>query len=124
MKSTINRLKSVIGVLVFMHLYGDLAAQCTQQIEVSGVAFDEARAHATVELRIIADEAYKGQILRIEGTSQTLTRSFSGSGKQSFSFSDLDINNEIFYRVVIEYEGEKNFLCKRRVKDILKTDTK
>lgn len=124
MKSTINRLTFAIGVLVFMHLYGDLTAQCAQKIEVSGVIFDEARTRASVEIRIIADEAYEGQLLRIDGTHQTLTRTFSGSGEQSFSFSDLDINNEVFYRVVIEYTGEEKFLCKRRVKDILLTDTK
>ena len=85
---------------------------------------DNEKSQVDFDIRVIADESYTGQLFRIEGTLQTEVTSFSGSSERSFTFSDLQSNNEIFYRVIIEYTGEEKFLCRRRVKDILITDTK
>ena len=107
-----------------MHLSGDLLAQCNQRIEVSKIVTDEQQTRLDFDLKVEAQQAYNGQLVRIEGTDQVLIRSFSGSGEASFTFNDLAMNKNSFYRVIIEYEGEEKFLCKRRVKDIVITDTK
>ena len=124
MKSFTKRLQLLIGIVALAFAYGDLAAQCKQRIEVSNIVADNEKSQVDFDIRVIADESYTGQLFRIEGTLQTEVTSFSGSSERSFTFSDLQSNNEIFYRVIIEYTGEEKFLCRRRVKDILITDTK
>ena len=124
MKSTTNRLKAIIGILVCMQSYGHLQAQCSQKVEVSNVVTDDRKTQASFDVKVIANEVYNGQILKIDGTRQSVFKSFSGSGERSFSFEDLAPGNDMFYRVVIEYAREEKFLCKRRVTDIAITDTK
>ena len=123
MKLCANRIKAILGIVVLMHLSIDVLAQCNQRIEVSKIVTDEQEGRIDFELKVEADQIYKGQVVKIEGIDQVVIKSFSGSGHASFAFKALAINEDSFYRVIIEYEGEERFLCKRRVKDIL-TDTK
>lgn len=123
MKSSKNRTLTFIGILVFTQLPGNLLAQCSQRIEISNVVADQDRTNGTFDLKVVAKGLFNGQLVSIEGTHQVLVKSFSGSGEEFFSFAELNPDKEIFYRVIIEFEGEEKFLCKRRVKDIVITDT-
>ena len=122
-----NSIKALLGIAVLMHFSpGNVLAQCSQRVEVSNIVTDEQETRLAFKVDVVAQaqQIYNGQLVKIDGTDQVLIRSFSGSGDDSFDFTDLVVNNESFYRVIIEYEGEEQFLCKRRVKDIVITDTK
>ncbi len=73
-----------------------------------------------VELKVQAQGTFKVQLMEITSVHQKLIESLSGNGTKSFSFTNLLKGN--YYRVVVEFDNEEKFLCKRKVEDIDLTD--
>ena len=123
MNSCLYRLVAFATLFAVLQFEADLLAQCSQRIEISNITVDQKQSSAKFDLKVIAQTTYHGQLYRIDETNEVLIQSFSGSGERLFSFDNLQFGKDGFYRVVIEYAGEDKFLCKRRVKDIVVTDT-
>jgi hypothetical protein len=122
MKLSKNPIITIVLVLISVHLYRDVLAQCNHRITITNVDADKKKADGQFDLKVVSGGSFKGQLIRIEGTNESTIGSFSGSGAKSFTFSQLNFSREIFYRVGIEFEGEEKLLCKRQVKDIVITD--
>lgn len=123
MNSCLYRIVAFAAVFAVLQIECDLLAQCSQRIEISNIVRDDNQSKANFDVKVIAQTTYSGQLFRIDGTNEVLIRTFSGSGERLFSFQDLKMTEDGFYRLVIEYAGEDKFLCKRRVKDVVVTDT-
>jgi hypothetical protein len=115
---------TIVVILIFMHLYGGLLAQCNDKIKITEVVADQEKATGQFDVTVVAEGSFKGQLISIEGTNEVIAESFWGTGAKSFTFAELNLSKINFYRVVIEFADEQKFLCKRRVKDIVIPDIK
>ncbi len=101
------------------------AAQCSHKIDVKDVKVDERRMIGSFSLDVNTSSAFKGSIIQLRGTSQQITESFSGNGYKEFSFTKLEIADDIRYRAMVEFSSENSLLCKKKFIDVdLKSATR
>lgn len=108
----------IITLLLFCLHSGQVLGQCQQKVSAQAVKVNKADKSGSFDLKVMSNGAFKGQLVQIQGTGETRIESFSGAGKKDFSFSQLGLSQEEIYRVVVEFDGEEVFLCKRKVLDI------
>lgn len=105
-------------LLIFCFSPGQALSQCPQRLGAKGIKVNKDAQAGSFNLSVIAPGSYKGQLLQINGTVELVVNSFNGTGNKNFSFKELELSQEEIYRVVVEFDGEEVFLCKRKVLDI------
>ena len=93
---------------------------CTQKVSIVSVR-DVNGEGTKVELEVIAKGSFRGKVVGTSTSNEEIVREFSGAGNERISVTNLDKN--LFTTVFLEFDGEKNFLCKSKVlPDIFSTD--
>lgn len=114
----------VVTFLVSLFVLNTLRAeaQCEQRLYVDKKQMEKSADVGSFKLKVFASVPYKGQLIQLQGTNQHQIQSFSGSGTKDFSFKDLELGEDGLFRVIVEFEGEESFLCKKKMLDIEFTD--
>lgn len=109
----------IITLLLFIFcLYpGQVLSQCKQQVSAKAIKVNSDQS-GSFDLSVVASGVFTGQLVQITGTSESKIELFTGSGTKNFSFKNLRLAQEEIYRVVVEFEDEGAFLCKRKVLEI------
>jgi hypothetical protein len=84
-------------------------AQCGQKIEMLSIDKE-----GKVEIKITANNSFKGTILLDDMSKKTPVKTFSGQGVKSFIFK-LPRKDATYY-VDVDFANEEKFLCKRKTK--------
>jgi len=110
----------IITVLLSILLWdsGQANAQCQQRLASDNVVIDKSANEGSFELKIIASANYNGQLIQLLGPDESLITSFSGSGTKEFNFKNLSLGEDGLFRVIVEFEGEDSFLCKKKMLDV------
>ena len=75
-----------------------------------------------VEFEIISKGAFKAKLVSSKTGYEEIVKEFSGNGNDRVFVTNL--NKDLYYRVIFEFVGETNFLCKTRVlPDIFSIDS-
>lgn len=97
---------------------GQAYAQCQQRLSLDNVLIDKSANKGSFELKVIASANYSGQLIQLLGPDESLITSFSGNGTKEFDFKNLALGEDGLFRVVVEFEGEDSFLCKKKMLDV------
>ena len=93
---------------------------CSQKVSI--VAILDVNGEGTkVELEVVSRGSFRGRVVGSSTANEEIVRVFSGAGNERITVTNLDKN--LVTSVFLEFDGEKNFLCKSKVlPDIFSTD--
>lgn len=96
-------------------------AQCTQKIDLHKTKKANVATHGEFDLRIKSN-GYTAQLVQIDGIKESVVKSFNGSGGTATTML-TGLSKNYSYKVIVEFRGEEEFLCKRKVVFIPVTDS-
>ena len=110
----------LVCLLCTIPFIGFSQTKCTQKVSLLSVK-NVVNEGAVVELEVVSKGAFRGKVIQSTTSSEEVIKEFVGTGTERVFISDL--NKDLFYRVILEFDGEPNFLCKSKVlPDIFSTD--
>lgn len=109
-----------ICLLCFLPFAGFAQRGCTDKVTLISVR-EVSGGGTKIELEVVSKGPFKGKVVSQSNSSEEVIREFSGAGNGRISVDNLDKNS--FTSVYVDFDGQKNFLCKSKVlPDIFSTD--
>ncbi|HLZ17258.1 MAG TPA: hypothetical protein VKQ08_09465 [Cyclobacteriaceae bacterium] len=109
-----------ICLLWFIPIIGFGQRGCTQKVSI--ISIRDVNGEGTkVEFEVASKGSFRGKVVGATTANEEIVREFSGAGNERITVTNLDKN--LLTTVFLEFDGEKNFLCKSKVlPDIFSTD--
>lgn len=113
--------RALVIILLALFFWADPAdalAQCPQRIATKDVKIDKNSGSGSFKLEVNSGSGYQGEVIQLNGINQSSIETFRGNGSSEFTFSNLELSGEVWYRAVIEFNGEDGILCRKRYIDV------
>jgi hypothetical protein len=113
---------NILVIFVFIYVIACISSEaqtlCQQKIDIQNQKKEGS--NSSFELKLKSTDTFSGQLIEIGENGQSVVQTFSGQGDTQQSFKNL---KNSYYRVILEFQNEEKFLCKRKIFTVDLTDS-
>jgi hypothetical protein len=89
-------------------------AQCASSVKLIKTTRPTAQGHdGKIEVKVVTNGTFKLQLFSVSEAEPRLIKTLHDSNSQSITFTDLTFN--IPYQIVVEYDSEEKFICRKKI---------